>query len=619
MRTAARRSEEPIVYTGESSTGAGNKTVRRMAANTKAALTEEENGMSPEQLAWLQSAEGQRALANQQAKQANDATLRAAALDSGITFSGQPITQDKRISGQPMTPEEAARLAAVNSRLAAADAARNYREGTPGGQRYVYQPSAANTSNLPNPQVIDRNAPGYQPPAGTTGQQGTGTGTPTFGEVLQGMSNDWLLSRNGGSNPGNEAVNNYRVGTPGEQRYDARYPRTTTAEQDAYINNTNTGPAMPETPSFGDVISEMWKDRAPDRTGEAGDLSYSFTPPSKSYETGEEIINPNIGRNSTGEWKAIQQEDKWIREGYAEAQKQPGWTERDRRAYAQYYADQKAKEQPASTETTWQEQLAERRRRGEERAEANAPGGRPGAANAVDEILNANLNTADAARNYRDGTQGGQRYVYRPAGSTGNGTNGGTTKGTSGSTTKAGTGEARAEKQAPGKGTKFIPSYGQPGTGVKLPYKSGGYTAADIEAAGNKARSDRKYYDGSKAYEGYYLAPDGKYYPVDQEKAAYYIANGNSYKGWEEPMREYYKTFGTYYGYRPDWKTAGGLNTWKQNTASTPRIPAGGSYSNNNSLSYAPSASGRSYGSSYGRGSTPNNGLYWNGNTSWSI
>lgn len=148
--------------------------------------------------------------------------------------------------------------------------------------------------------------------------------------------------------------------------------------------------------------------------------------------------------------------------------------------------------------------------------------------------------------------------------------------------------------------TYFDPSYGQGGKGVKLPYKKGGYTAEEIEKAGNNSWGTEY---GNKVYEGYYLAPDGKYYPVDQEKAAYYIRNGYSYDGWEEPMRDYYNTFGTFYGYRPDWKQAG-RNV--SNYSYSPR-------------SYSSSGSGRSYGRSYGSGSTPNNGLYFNGITSWSI
>lgn len=155
------------------------------------------------------------------------------------------------------------------------------------------------------------------------------------------------------------------------------------------------------------------------------------------------------------------------------------------------------------------------------------------------------------------------------------------------------------DKSSNPKGTQYLnPSYGQGGKVVKLPYKSGGYTEAELMALGNKAYGT-KY--GANVYEGYYLAPDGNYYPVDQEKAAYYLRNGYSYEGWEEPMRDYYNTFGTFYGYRPDWKQAGKANN---NYSYSPR-------------SYSYSAGGGSSRSSYGRGSTPNNGMYWNGLTSW--
>ena len=150
------------------------------------------------------------------------------------------------------------------------------------------------------------------------------------------------------------------------------------------------------------------------------------------------------------------------------------------------------------------------------------------------------------------------------------------------------------------KGTVYFnPSYGQGGKGVKLPYKSGGYSEAELQAAGNKAYGVQY---GSNVYEGYYKAPDGKYYPVDQEKAAYYKANGNSYNGWEEPMRKYYQTFGTFYGYRPDWQTAG-----RQTYNYSPRT-----------YSYSGGSRGSS-GASYGSGNTPNNGIYWNGLSRWGI
>ena len=142
--------------------------------------------------------------------------------------------------------------------------------------------------------------------------------------------------------------------------------------------------------------------------------------------------------------------------------------------------------------------------------------------------------------------------------------------------------------------------------GVKAPYRKGGYTAEEIEKMGNKARSDWKYYNGNKAYEGYYLAPDGKYYPVDQVKANYYRETG-SYNGWDEGMRDYWNTFGTFYGYRPGWRTTGRLGGG-----------GGGGYSSSRSYSYSGGGGSRSGGSG-GSSSAANSGYYWNGNTSWSI
>jgi hypothetical protein len=241
------------------------------------------------------------------------------------------------------------------------------------------------------------------------------------------------------------------------------------------------------------------------------------------------------------------------------------------------------------------------KRSGENRAEKNSPTGsgartnnRPGADAALEDVMNPPAMDANA---YAASKRAGYEYN----GSTSSGTSGTSGSGTSGSGSSSYTGPK--DKNGNPKGTVYsTPSYGQSGQVVKLPYKSGGYTEDELKKAGNNSWGT-KY--GSNVYEGYYKAPDGNYYPVDQEKAAYYKANGGSYEGWEEPMREYYKTFGTYYGYRPDWKTAG-------------RSSYGGySYS---PRSYSYSRGGNSYGgSSYGSGSPANNGLYWNPNSSWSI
>lgn len=711
----AAAGQRSLSYSGA---GAASPTTQAMEAQWFPAAN---SGMSAEQEAWLSSPEGQAALANQQAQAANDAALTAAAsqnqtannyrvgtpgnqryvyrpqtivstptttqdqtaaartiaagtraaLGADSTTSGalpewlQEIYDDAyriaigqaetpaaaaqiaaqrvaearaeaagepriTMSSQPMSQEERALVEAANNSMAAAEAARNYRVGTPGNQRYVYTPTA------------------------TAGQQGSGgVTTPTFGQVLQGLADDFLLGRNGGTNPGNEVIDNYRNGTPGNQRYDARYPRATTAEQEAYIYDPNTGPTLPETPSFGDVLTEMMGRNETERTGTAQDLTYgNYVPPSQSYE-GQDIINPNAGRNSSGEWKAIQQEDKYIREGYAEAQKMSGWTERDRRDYAMYYAEQKKAEdaQKPTRERTWQEELRARRE-GKEN-------GRPGAANALDEIMNGTYNGNAAGTGSQSGSQSGSQIDERTqaiidrareAGLTWSGGNApgasgrtvsgentmgigsssqnGTESGSGGTSGNSGTststarrsGEERAEKKAPKGSVYFNPSYGQQtGKGVKLPYKAGGYSENEIMEYGNKTRGTD--WNGKNVYEGYYYY-NGKYYPIDQEKAAYYKANGNSYKGWEEPMREYYQTFGTYYGYRPDWKIAGGKNVWKANNNvyenyRTSKGSGSSGNSSSSSLSYTPAAA--SSGRSYGRGSTANNGMYWNGNTSWSI
>lgn len=99
----------------------------------------------------------------------------------------------------------------------------------------------------------------------------------------------------------------------------------------------------------------------------------------------------------------------------------------------------------------------------------------------------------------------------------------------------------------------FTPSYGQDmEKGVKLPYKQGGYTEADLKSAGNKPYKDAY---GNTQYEGYYQW-NGVWYPVDQQKAEYYMRYG-TYNGWDEGMRDYFNTFGTFYGYTPTWRTTG--------------------------------------------------------------
>ena len=216
----------------------------------------------------------------------------------------------------------------------------------------------------------------------------------------------------------------------------------------------------------------------------------------------------------------------------------------------------------------------------------------------------------EAAERRNAGTQTQSGTGSSGSGGSGNNLEAGVSKdkGTgSGTGTGTGSGSGGKGSDVPKGSTYFTPSYGQDmEKGVKAPYRKGGYTAEEIEKMGNKARSDWKYYNGNKAYEGYYLAPDGKYYPVDQVKANYYRQNG-SYNGWDEGMRDYWNTFGTFYGYRPGWRTTGRLGGG-----------GGGSYSSSRSYSYSGGGGSRSGGSG-GSSSAANSGYYWNGNTSWSI
>ena len=153
---------------------------------------------------------------------------------------------------------------------------------------------------------------------------------------------------------------------------------------------------------------------------------------------------------------------------------------------------------------------------------------------------------------------------------------------------------------------------------IKLPYRQGGYTEADLISAGNSVAL--KDDNNDNVYEGYYKWGD-KYYPIDMDKARYYKWNHDSYRNWDEGMREYWNNFGTFYGYRPDWKRAGGVNVWKQNRPAASRGGGGGgaSASTTQRLRLSGYSGGGNSSVSYGRGSTANNGLYWNPNTSWSI
>lgn len=632
-RAEAQAPKAPIVYTPQDTTEYSTTEARGMAANTKAALTEEESGMSPEQLAWLQTPEGQAALARQNAQKANDAALRSAAQQSQYrvgtpgeqrydarypksgntaTIAGQPITADKTISGRPIAESVMDQINADPELKAGYD--RNVQAWIDSG--WTRAEAEANALRGIADQL------GTPIPA-TTGQPATQPAAATP-QIRYNPRPDTSLDRD--------------LRYPVAKMTADRTPAATTPERTI----TFSAERLPESEFL------TGQDRI-----ENEQLAYERGLASYTKNNGAQV--DSSGSGPVAEWfRTGQEENKVYDNAYQTAYDQViaaggSYNQADQvgqnagnMAVRQYRANQPEAEKPVSEGTTLFDEIVNAgngRRSGENRAEANAPAGsnqgtsqgpqiryvprnngqqpaandqsttgngsvkqttsggvsggqtnnRPGADAALQEIMDSN---------YRDGTPGEQRYVYRPGAESTSGSTTGSTKGTSG--------ETRAEKQAPKGSTYFNPSYGQGGKGVKLPYKVGGYDENDLKDAGNNSYGTTS--NGKNAYEGYYYW-NGKYYPVDQEKAAYYKANGNSYKGWEEPMREYYKTFGTYYGYRPDWKTAGGLNQWKNNTSPSR------SYSNYSSskLSYTPPSSGRSY----GRGSTANNGMYWNGLTSW--
>lgn len=255
--------------------------------------------------------------------------------------------------------------------------------------------------------------------------------------------------------------------------------------------------------------------------------------------------------------------------------------------------------------------------------------GRPGADAALENVMNSGAAQEAAARLRRAHSAAADyrnRNVGQQSGSESGSENG--SAGTSASTKSSGqktsaTGLADYLKEAMKKAQKLKGSYPDNfGKAViKLPFRSGGYTEADLINAGNSvALKDR---NNKNVYEGYYLW-DGVYYPIDQVKANYYNTHGHSYRGWQEPMREYWNNFGTFYGYRPDWKTAGGVNVWKQNNPQAYSYRGGGGGG-----AAAPAATtqrfrlsggtGSGYSQNYGRGSTANNGLYWNPNSTWNI
>lgn len=355
-----------------------------------------------------------------------------------------------------------------------------------------------------------------------------------------------------------------------------------------------------------ELTSSGWTPATPSATSPMTPttLTYNWRP--YDYSQFTESRNPNIGRDSTPVWDTMAEQRRLYQEGYAEALGQPGWTETDRRAYAQYYADQKGgmnalfsnggedngnvfdaiTRYPAAIDTASGESGSPLEQvlddivngttgtTGASGSTTSSPTGTPssttgtttstaGTPKTYEEALQQYL--AETGKNFIDLDESDYMAIRKRTGN-------------NNSSTQVQNVVATATANKPPKGsTTFTPSYGQDmKQGVKAPYKAGGYTTAELQAMGNKPYKGANGYD---QYEGYYYW-NGKWYPVDQEKAAYYLQNG-TYNGWDEGMRDYYNTFGTFYGYRPDWKTAG------RNTSNYSYSRGGNSYSYNGS-GYSP-------------------------------
>lgn len=545
---------------------------------------------------WLQTPEGQAALANQMAKQANDATLKANAQpmqpmsqeewlqttegQDALARSQNPEYQENaqrerqkalyEIAQRESADERERRQAVIeaNRRNAAIDnmvyggAAQPAANGYPDVTPSVTTPERTKEPTLEEIQQAYVNDE-------TKGPQ---LETPSLKGAIQNALDNWLLSRNGNTEPQTEVDES---GTFSPMQMD-------------YILNQDTGPEMPDSaiPSYGDVLGQIVEDytKSPEKTGTQADLTFSEWTPTDYSGLGESN-NPNVGRNSTAEWRALINGDELLQEGYDEAKKQAGWSEADRRAYAQYYANKKGMANPMFDQRSeyveaTPESKKDRLAKQTEEMIANGTinnmpetNGQTGIEDVLDNIMTGgsqpetdeekrkrleNVNNYLAENGYtpeaynnlekRALLEDMNNYLSE---------NGYTPENYDAYMSQAYTTPSATSSSSgsniPKGSTTSDPSYGQGGTVVKAPYKEGGYTEQELMDMGNKAWGTTY---GYNSYEGYYRASDGHYYPVDQEKAEYYKRYG-TYNGWEEPMRDYYNTFGTFYGYTPTWKSTG--------------------------------------------------------------
>lgn len=619
--------QAPIVYTGGgTTTPAGTGSKGTGASGTKAALSEEEEDVqglpaafwdwtAEEQQEYLANPRNQRTAreqTNRQAREnlsANDIMNNMPKLGNGnFSFNPPAPGTQPAVTPQPSGETAAQRAAAYQAAWQRRNADIQQRLAM---QNYQYDPLQA--------AILRANA----------GLGGSGMETRGYDPGLRLANDQQYLADNGFSWAGNPSLQSADRGTT-EPTY-MNNPQYQTDLSLGLIDDSFTPETLEKMYGTGPEIKEWTPAEQPDVYSQA----YQSVIENGGSDRDAEIAATQAAAASdigdpVGDWfRNTQEKDNAYQEAYGQAYADAitnGYSEREAEAIAMK-AGRQASENTAYRQTPAEEM---RHRPGYSYV-PNVPApqtpaattaatpttggqstgnGRPGAEAALEGIMET---TDRGPNNKPDSVLFAEQAAAKRNGSTGTGSgnNGKAGSGTGTGTGNKGTGSSSGS-DVPEKSQYFRPSYGQDmEKGVKAPYRKGGYTIEELEKMGNAPRPNKKYPDGKPVYEGYYKAPDGAYYPIDQDKARYYLQYG-TYKGWEEGMRDYWNNFGTFYGYRPDWKTAGGKNVWKQNSGRSSGGGRGG-------YSYSGGGSGGGSGRSYGGGSTANNGLYWNPNTSWSI
>lgn len=343
-----------------------------------------------------------------------------------------------------------------------------------------------------------------------------------------------------------DVANNYRDGTPQEQRYDARYPKTTEPEMVFPVDTGGTTAYNPEeytaeTPEQKrDRLERMNQEMLGNGSGTTPQREPDVSEPASSGGTLNNIIDFFFGNDY-----------KYNEDGTVSKVNETPESKKDRLAKQteEMIANGTINNMPETNGQTGIEDVLDNIMTGGSQPETDEE--KRKRLENVNNYLAENGYTPEAYNNLekRALLEDMNNYLsengYTPENYDAYMSQAYSTSSPSSSSSSSG--------DVP-KGSKtYDPSYGQGGQVVKAPYKEGGYTEEELMKMGNKAYGSAY---GNNAYEGYYRAPDGRYYPVDQEKAAYYQRYG-TYNGWDEGMRDYYNTFGTFYGYTPTWKSTG--------------------------------------------------------------